>query len=364
MFNVMYTFYYYSINKLKNMHTLICKECGQEISHEKENYCKAKLTKHLKEIHNMTPEEYVVKHYYNGVHPICPCGCGRKLKFVKGWKFTQYASDTCFGKLVKEQNDLIKDYLDKQKLRKFDIKKFYNSHYDKETYEQAFKLFASKEMPLTEVAREYNIDKRTLKRIWLILDICTEKELTDLTNFYRYNFVVERKGFIETDSNNSYTWMYLVIKNNPQKYTINGLKKYYNDKNVEKITVSSNTIYKNLKKIYGDEIDAYLSIGYHSSEEYDFYKLLTFYFHNIANKIEMGKRFETLSSHIIFDFCIDNKLLIEYDSQGKYHSDHDAKIKDNAKEKFAIDNNYKFLRLNKNDILNPNTILKIKELIC
>ena len=54
------------------MHTLICKECGQEISHEKETYCKAKFTKHLRKVHNMTQEEYVVKHYYNGVHPICP----------------------------------------------------------------------------------------------------------------------------------------------------------------------------------------------------------------------------------------------------------------------------------------------------
>ena len=346
------------------MYTITCKECGQIFCHEQEPYCKSKLTKHLKEAHNMTQEEYVVKHYYNGIYPTCPCGCGGKLKFVKGNKFTQYASDTCFGRLVKEQNDLVKEYLDKQKLRKFDIKKFYKSHYDEETYKNAFNLFASKEMPLSEVAKEYHIDKRTLKRIWLILNICTEKELTELTEFYRYNFVVERKGFIETDSNNAYTWIYLVLKNNPQKYTINGIKKYYNEKNDKQLKCNADTIYKNLKRLYGDEIDAFLSLGYHSSEEYNFYKILTFYFPKIASKIEMGKRFETLNSHIIFDFCIDNKLLIEYDSKGQYHSDDNALANDKNKEDFAINNNYKFLRLTKDDILDPNIIYKIKELIC
>lgn len=345
------------------MNSLICKECGTVFKHEKENYCKAKLTKHLKEAHNMTSEEYIVKHYYNGIHPVCPCGCGGKLKFVKGWKFNKYASDTCFGRLVKQQNDLISDYLERQKKKTFDIKKFYNSNYDKVTYETAFKLFASKEMPLGEVAKEYNVDKRTLKRIWLLLDICTEAELTELTEFYRYNFTVERRGCIEKDSNNAYTWMYLVLKNNPQKYTIRSIKNYYNEKNAEKLSGNADTIYKNLKHLYGNEIDAYLSLGYHSSEEYEFYKILAFYFPSIANKIVLGKRFETLNSHVIFDICINDNILIEYDSKGKYHKDEDIIQKDNIKEKFALDNGYKFLRLTKKDILDPNTILKIKELL-
>ena len=345
------------------MHNIICKECGKVFEHEKEQYCRAKLSKHLKEFHNMSQEEYVIKHYYNGVHPVCPCGCGGKLKFVKGWKFNQYASDTCFGRLVKQQNDLVSDYLERQKKKTFDIKKFYNSNYDKETYESAFKLFASKEMPLGEVAKEFNIDKRTLKRVWLILNICTEAELTELTDFYRYNFIVERRGCIEKDSKNAYTWMYLVLKNNPQKYTINSIKKYYNEKNAEKISGSVGTIYKNLKNLYGNEIDAYLALGYHSSEEYEFYKILTFYFPKIANKIILGKRFETINSHMIYDFCINESILIEYDSKGTYHKDNLVLNRDNFKEQFALENGYKFLRLTKTDILDPNTILKIKELL-
>lgn len=345
------------------MHSIICKECGEKITHEQEKYCKAKLSKHLKLYHNMTTEEYVVKHYYGGIYPLCPCGCGRKLKFVKGWKFNKYASDTCFGKLVKQQNNLVNEYLEKQKKRSFDIKKFYNYNYDKNTYETAFKLFASKEMPLGEVAKEYNIDKRTLKRIWLLLEICTETELTNLIDFYRYHFTVERRGCIETDSKNMYTWIYLVLKNNPQKYTINSIKKYYNEKNVEKLLCNTGTLYQNLKKLYGNEIDAYLALGYHSSEEYEFYKILTFYFPKLSNKIILGKKFETLNSYIIFDLCINDNILIEYDSKGTYHNDDYNMNKDKLKEKFAINNGYKFLRLTKKDILDPNTILKIKELL-
>lgn len=345
------------------MHSLICKECGKEISHEKESYCKSKLTRHLKTQHNMTPEEYVVKHYYGGVHPVCPCGCGGKLKFIKGWKFNQYATDECFGKLVKQQNDLVYDFLERQKKRSFDIKKFYNSNYDKETYETAFKLFASKEMPLGEVAKEYNIDKRTLKRIWLLLEICTETELSELIEFYRYHFIVERRGCVEIDSKNMYTWIYLVLKNNPQKYTLNSIKNYYNEKNTEKLSCNTHTLYKNLKNLYGDEIDAYLAFGYHSSEEYKFYNILAFYFSKIASKIVLGKRFETIDSYIVFDVCINDTILIEYDSKGTYHKDEYSINKDNLKEKFALDNGYKFLRFTKNDILDPSTILKIKELL-
>lgn len=346
------------------MSTLTCKICGKEISHEKDSYCRQKLTNHLKKEHNISTEEYIIKYYYDGKPPQCPCGCGKPLKLNKGWKFNTYATDECFGKLVKEQNDIVKEYLDKQKLRKFDIKQYYETHYDRRTYEDAYKLFSSKEMSLTDVAKEYNISKITLKRIWLILGICTELELSELINFYRYNFPTTKKGFIENDSNNVYTWMYKLIKNNPQKYTINSLKNYYNEKNEIKINNSYSTIYKNLKRLYGDEIDVYLSFGYHSEEEYKFYQVLSFYFPPIINKIEVGKRFNTLESNIIFDFCICDKLLIEYDSQGKYHSEESDILRDNFKEEFAIKNNYKFLRLTKSDILDPYTILKIKELIC
>lgn len=156
--------------------------------------------------------------------------------------------------------------------------------------------------------------------------------------------------------------MYLLIKSNPQKYTIHSLVKYYNEKHDEKLAKSAETVYKNLKRLYGDEIDIYLSYGLHSNEEYEFYQILKFYFSEIGNLIILGKKFELSSGYIIYDFFINKTILIEYDSAGKYHSDSE-KEQDQLKETFAKENGYKFLRLTKKDIKNPETINMIKQLI-
>ena len=156
--------------------------------------------------------------------------------------------------------------------------------------------------------------------------------------------------------------MYLLIKANPQKYTIHSLVKYYNEKHNDKITKSAGTVYKNLKRLYGDEIDVYLSYGIHSNEEYEFYQVLKFYFPEIGNLIILGKKFELASGYIIYDFFMNKILLIEYDSVGTYHNDSE-KEHDQLKESFAKENGYKFLRLTKEDTKNPETINKIKQLI-
>lgn len=58
---------------------LTCKICNKEFNYKKESACKAQLTVHLRIQHKMTKEDYIVKTQYNGKHPICPCGCGKKL---------------------------------------------------------------------------------------------------------------------------------------------------------------------------------------------------------------------------------------------------------------------------------------------
>lgn len=346
------------------MVTLKCEICGKEFTYEKETSCKVQLRSHLKKDHQIELEDYIVKYKYRGEHPICPCGCGKKLHLRKGgqsWEFNKYATDTCYGRMVKSNNQKINSQL-KPEIKEFSIKDYYKQHYDEKTFKEAFLLFSGKETPLTDVAKQYNIDKRTLKKVWIALEICTEKDITELTDFYRYNFVVESKGFIETESNNSYTWMYLLIKANPQKYTIHSLVKYYNDKHDDKITKSAETIYKNLKRLYGDEIDIYLSYGIHSNEEYEFYQVLKFYFPEIGNLIVLGKKFELASGYIVYDYLINKTILVEYDSVGKYHNDSE-KERDQLKESFAKENGYKFLRLTKEDVKNPETINKIKQLI-
>lgn len=157
--------------------------------------------------------------------------------------------------------------------------------------------------------------------------------------------------------------MYLLIKTHPQKYTIHSLVKYYNDKHDNKLNSSVSTIYKNLKRLYGDEIDIYLSYGLHSNEEYEFYQVLKFYFPEFGNMIILGKKFELKEESIIYDLFLNKTLLIEYDSVGTYHKTKKERFQDTLKENFAKENGYKFLRLTKEDTKNPKTIDKIKHLI-
>lgn len=68
------------------------------------------------------------------------------------------------------------------------------------------------------------------------------------------------------------------------------------------------------------------------------------------------------NTEYIYDFCIGN-LLIEYDSEKTYHQTEEQKDRDLKKEKYALDNGYKFLRLTKTDILCPKTIDDIRKLV-
>lgn len=105
-----------------------------------------------------------------------------------------------------------------------------------------------------------------------------------------------------------------------------------------------------------------LSYGLHSSEEYSFYNILKFYIPSYGDKIEFGKVFTKDDHQYIYDFCI-GKLLIEYDSKQTYHQTQQQLCRDKEKEEFAINNGYSFLRLTKEDILCPETINKIRDLL-
>ncbi len=157
--------------------------------------------------------------------------------------------------------------------------------------------------------------------------------------------------------------MYKLIKEVPGKYTVHSLKEYYNIKHPDSpCTHDAYRIEEKLCKLYGDEIYIYLATGLHSSEEYKFYQVLKFYIPEYICKI--GEKFILDNgNYIIYDFIIGSRLLIEYDSTGKFHSTDENRSKDKIKEEFALSNGYKFLRLTKNDISDTNTINKIKKLL-
>lgn len=345
------------------MEKLICNECGKIFEYKKLSSCRAQLKQHLKKEHNMELVDYIVKHEYHGTHPLCPCGCGNKLR-LKGsgdkWSFNMYHSDTCYGRLVASGNEKILNEL-REKKPKFDIVKHYESHYDRKTYEDAFKMLKSKQFSLTDVAKSYCIDKRTLKKVWLSMNITNSEELTNLLEYTKYQLstINNNNNFLNDDT--MLSWMYKMIKIHPGKYTIHNLIEKYNQTHPENpCRDSDNRLVSALIKTYGEEVDILLATGYHSSEEYTYYTVMKFFMPE--HKIKIGKRFIIDGNYVYYDFFIDSKLLIEYDSTGKFHQE-DVNKQDVKKENFAKENGYEFLRLTKNDISKIDTILKIKKIL-
>lgn len=346
------------------MASLECKECGKIFEYQKESSCKSQLKRHLREFHHMSVLDYIVKHEYNGVRPTCPCGCGHELNLSKNgdrWNFTKYYADTCYGNLVRSCNEeVLKQYRETHK-RDFDIVKYYETHYDRKTYEEAYEMLKTKQFSLSDVAASYKIDSRTLKKVWIAMKITTTHELNDILEYTKYKLSsINSKIYI--DDENMLGWMYNMIKKHPGKYTIHSLIKEYNRIHVANPCKHYDSSLLNaLYRIYGDEIDILLATGYHSSEEYEFYNVLKFYIPEYI--IKLGKRFILDGDYIYFDFLIGSRLLIEYDSVGKFHADDEAIKNDIEKENFAKENGYNFLRLTKDDVKDINTIIKIKNIL-
>lgn len=348
------------------MEQLVCKECGKVFEYPKMSSCKAQLKRHIREEHHMSVLDYVVKHEYNGEHPICPCGCGHKLNLAQNgdrWKFTKYYADTCYGRLVRSCNEEVLKQYKASHMNDFDVVRYYETHYDRESYEKAYELLKSKEYSLSDIAEIYKIDKRTLKKVWIGLGITTSEELKPLLDYTKYQLAISKNPKNTDNDEDMLTWLYLLIKNHPGKYTVNSLKRTYNKCHNENPTnKNSVSISRALYKKYGDEIDIYLAKGLHSSEEYIFYQILKFYISDYI--VKLGKEFLTNDGNLIYyDISIGSRLLIEYDSDGFFHEQKRSIKQDKLKEQFAKEKGYYFLRLTKTDIQNIETINKIKNIL-
>lgn len=69
------------------------------------------------------------------------------------------------GRMLKQANQEIKEKIKPSLKNTFDVKQWYKNRYDEKTFTEAFQMFSNKETPLIDVAKQYNIDKRTLKKV-------------------------------------------------------------------------------------------------------------------------------------------------------------------------------------------------------
>jgi len=86
--------------------------------------------KHLKEIHNLTYEQYILRYYFNDVYPTCNCGCGTIMKFIStpfGKWFNDYTSNHFPRKKhTIETKNKIKENTKKSLLIKYGVDNIYN----------------------------------------------------------------------------------------------------------------------------------------------------------------------------------------------------------------------------------------------
>ena len=153
------------------MENLICKICGKEFKYEKLRYCRAQLTNHLKKEHHISVEDYLVKYELGGVHPKCLCGCGENVTLDKNWKWHKYAKDSHVGKAFTENAKKIKKEMLESRRIVFDAKTYYENKYDINLARSSAKDFLSRNYTLSELSEKYCLDKRTLKKMWIELDL-------------------------------------------------------------------------------------------------------------------------------------------------------------------------------------------------
>jgi len=66
-------------HRTNESYKIVCKECSKPVANTNNI-----LALHIKHAHNMTFEEYLIKHEHNGNRPKCLCGCGEELYLRKG----------------------------------------------------------------------------------------------------------------------------------------------------------------------------------------------------------------------------------------------------------------------------------------
>lgn len=358
---------------IKEYKCLICGEIIKTDCIDKE-HLNSKLTKlvnnHIRNIHNISIEEYSIKYYHNNIHPLCECGCGQKIKFKpKNYLFNErhgfqkYFSSSHVHTMDNQTRNKLKLFYQKRNSNIEYLTKYYDESYGLNNIKEALNDFLNNDFPISAISEKYNIDKRTIKKIWLSLKLITEEQYQEKIKYYqfKYSSKCRRKNFnndIEICEE-----LYKMCLSFPSKYNIHSLINEYNQNHLNQIEVEKKIVYNRLYELYGEKIFLLLSDGLHSQEEYKFYKVIKFYLPH--SKIKLGYKMRYGKNNLesyIYDLCIDNKLIIEYDGNGYYHPESQLK-RDLEKEIFAIKNNFIFLRISLKESLNPNTIIKIQKLL-
>lgn len=344
-----------------------CLECGKDFGLVNKS-ASFKILKHIRKDHNISLEEYCLKHYYNNEYPKCACGCGQILKFNP--KNALWSKTHGFGKYVNcghvgRNNEQLRNKFKENYKSKYDniewIKQYYYDQYGQDNIENSAKDFLeNNDLTNIDIGKKYGIDVRTLKSIWNKLSLVTNQQWKERCLYRKYNLSGKRRKKKFENKDQICKDLFDIMKNNPFKYNIRSLLEYYNSNNLTQIETDIPIILEELENIYGDKIYQYLEYNKHSKEEKEFLNIIKFFLgkkniYKCGFRLQYGKN---KRESYIYDICIDNKYIIEYD--GIFYHNENNKDRDIEKENFAINNGYKFLRISSKDFRN---IDKYKEIL-
>lgn len=157
-----------------------CKICNKFFEHHLKGKEKWKLNCHLKKEHNIDAKEYLLKINYNGIHPLCACGCGTKVKYDKFH----------FNKYFENHKDYVKtplEVIEKVKLtHKLNIdKKFAKLNISYEKLVELFNSYKNLSKNYRMIQEETGIDKRTIIHYWKYFNLTFKDELIRLSKIHK-----------------------------------------------------------------------------------------------------------------------------------------------------------------------------------
>ncbi len=335
------------------MFSIKCKICDKEFSSDIKGPEKSNLIKHIRKAHNLEIIDYVLSGAEN---PKCHCGCGNNVK-LNVFTFLKYYKD--HKNTMTPTNEVVQ----KTKLA---TAKAYRAKLEKEVDVEELKSYWAKyttdrECSFDVLQKISGYDKRTIEKYWIIFEIASVTEINKQKRLHKFVYAKKPKshGYQEIDIKilNS---IYELLLTEPNKYSFSDLKLKFSIPNKAKI------LEKRLIEQYSRDIIIPLVKIKHSLksiEEINFGNVLIFYFGEKNVKTQFSIKYTSDSNRKTrkyYDFCLFDKLLIEYDGE-YWHSSEETKKNDKFKNELAIKNGYGIFRVCSNESKNIDILLKIKK---
>lgn len=320
-----------------------CKICNKTFSAETEYSAKGNLSKHVRKEHELSKRDFFIQYENNGVIPLCACGCGNETKINKLDKANKFYKD--------HKNKQGNKYTDEQKLKLRRIRSAISKQrieLNKDIINPALNEWKNLVLTRKQIEQKYNTDLRTFFNWWQSLGLISYEEIQAINRKHKFHWSSKSEKRKQAVEGQLLLDIYKFIKENKNNFTLNEIVNKFS------CTFSPHILYKRLKETFKD-IDDYFK-GLSSKSEIEFGNILVYYFgkKNIKKQFRLEKK--------IYDFCLLDKLIIEFDGEF-YHNSEVAKENDKRKDEIALRNNFIIFRVKYSERKNIEILKKINNIV-